>query len=471
MVLNMNTASSLRIDLEAIPKELLARLQNYGVTFPENKISKEDSEVQKCLENNKTENVTNGPRGVLSPKSTASDDDVFRFSPKPRIQYVTLPEENNSNEPETVPASPKSVRDHCTIYGDNSDWMLIEKLKSRSPPPSSPDTTSRRFGNMFNFSHAQNSNTSGNIERPPKRSFSQSSIHDIEHTPTKQTLATQESNYHRLSPSIERTPIKDHINLTEMGYQRLSPSIERTPIKQMQLSQDRSNGMKSIYTRTGSEESILSDRVPSPFVRDSIDSSKLSPEQQSILLEELSRRGVKKQLSFESHHYGNEDQFLSSRDAYLSPCQRRNQQDRYHSVYDSDVLINQLLSRLNQIKRRNSDDCCCDYDNDRVIKRKRTECNRHINMTYRRHSDDTELSSSRQQEPEVRPENCTCAVMEKQFLQMAENAYKNIRRKDSSAEGFEQFRKELVATNEVLKDSLNVLKNMKEMCEHRFVTS
>lgn len=91
-----------------------------------------------------------------------------------------------------------------------------------------------------------------------------------------------------------------------MGYQRLSPSIERTPIKQVQLSQERSNGMKSLYTRTGSEESILNDRVPSPFVRDTIDSSKLSPEQQSILLEELSRRGVKKQLSFDSHHYGNE---------------------------------------------------------------------------------------------------------------------------------------------------------------------
>lgn len=91
-------------------------------------------------------------------------------------------------------------------------------------------------------------------------------------------------------------------------------------------------------------------------------------------------------------------------------------------------------------------------------------------MTYRRHSDDSEMSS-RHPEPEVRSDNCTCAVMEKQFLQMAENAYKNIRRKDSSAEGFEQFRKELVATNEVLKDSLNVLKNMKDMCEHRFVTS
>jgi hypothetical protein len=59
--------------------------------------------------------------------------------------------------------------------------------------------------------------------------------------------------------------------------------------------------------------------------------------------------------------------------------------------------------------------------------------------------------------------------MERQFLQMAENAYKNIRRHDTSADGFAQFRKELTETNSILKESLTVLNNMKEFCEHKSI--
>jgi hypothetical protein len=51
--------------------------------------------------------------------------------------------------------------------------------------------------------------------------------------------------------------------------------------------------------------------------------------------------------------------------------------------------------------------------------------------------------------------------MERQFLQMAENAYKNIRRHDTSADGFAQFRKELTETNSILKENLK--KDMKEL--------
>jgi hypothetical protein len=59
--------------------------------------------------------------------------------------------------------------------------------------------------------------------------------------------------------------------------------------------------------------------------------------------------------------------------------------------------------------------------------------------------------------------------MERQFLQMAENAYKNIRRHDTSADGFAQFRKELTETNSILKESLTVLNNMKAFCEHKSI--
>lgn len=68
-------------------------------------------------------------------------------------------------------------------------------------------------------------------------------------------------------------------------------------------------------------------------------------------------------------------------------------------------------------------------------------------------------------DPEVtKPGNCTCVIMEKQFLEMAESAYRSVRRIDASPRGFEQFRRELIQTNEVMKDSMDVLKNIKNFC-------
>lgn len=63
--------------------------------------------------------------------------------------------------------------------------------------------------------------------------------------------------------------------------------------------------------------------------------------------------------------------------------------------------------------------------------------------------------------------NCTCAIMEKQFLEMAESAYRAVRRVDASPRGFEQFRRELIQTNQVMKDSMDVLKNIRSFCEHK----
>jgi hypothetical protein len=71
------------------------------------------------------------------------------------------------------------------------------------------------------------------------------------------------------------------------------------------------------------------------------------------------------------------------------------------------------------------------------------------------------------EQPEVLPDNCTCALMEREFLKMAEHAYKNIRRQDGSPESFVRFQKELSETNTIINESLSVLKNMKNICEHR----
>lgn len=66
-----------------------------------------------------------------------------------------------------------------------------------------------------------------------------------------------------------------------------------------------------------------------------------------------------------------------------------------------------------------------------------------------------------------KPSNCTCAIMERQFLEMAESAYRSVRRIDASPRGFEQFKRELIQTNEIMKDSMQVLKNIRAFCEHK----
>ncbi|XP_064596192.1 uncharacterized protein LOC135462839 [Liolophura sinensis] len=63
--------------------------------------------------------------------------------------------------------------------------------------------------------------------------------------------------------------------------------------------------------------------------------------------------------------------------------------------------------------------------------------------------------------------NCACSMMESHFLQMTECAYRNIRRKDSSRESFEQFNRELTQTNSVLKESVNILRAIQQICSHK----
>ncbi|XP_076462896.1 uncharacterized protein LOC143295208 [Babylonia areolata] len=62
---------------------------------------------------------------------------------------------------------------------------------------------------------------------------------------------------------------------------------------------------------------------------------------------------------------------------------------------------------------------------------------------------------------------CTCAVMERNFLQMAECAYKRIRRMDATPADFDRFRNELAQTNEILRESMGLMKHIRDLCDHR----
>lgn len=65
-----------------------------------------------------------------------------------------------------------------------------------------------------------------------------------------------------------------------------------------------------------------------------------------------------------------------------------------------------------------------------------------------------------------KPSNCACAEMEKHFMEMAMSAYKSIRRYDGSMNSFERFKQELTQTNQVIKDSMELLQNVRRLCIH-----
>ena len=51
-------------------------------------------------------------------------------------------------------------------------------------------------------------------------------------------------------------------------------------------------------------------------------------------------------------------------------------------------------------------------------------------------------------------------------MEMASSAYKSIRRYDGTIHSFEQFKEELTQTNQVIKDSMELLQNVRRLCVH-----
>ncbi|KAL5020371.1 hypothetical protein ScPMuIL_003263 [Solemya velum] len=61
---------------------------------------------------------------------------------------------------------------------------------------------------------------------------------------------------------------------------------------------------------------------------------------------------------------------------------------------------------------------------------------------------------------------CLCQEVEEQILTMARTAYRNIRRHDMTPAAFEQFKKELSQTNDIVKDSMEIMHTLKILCKH-----
>ncbi|XP_033725582.1 uncharacterized protein LOC117315484 [Pecten maximus] len=437
--------------LESIPKDLLHRLKQFRSTNHECRRSREDSEVETCLKD--TDSIP------PSPRSTLSDDVFFRF-PKRNVDVESADEKPSHHvySDSRIP-SPGSDKNNFSIYGDNSDWMLAERTKPRSPPVS-PNSAVHYLGSGFTPIADQNKVMH---ERTPVKSlhchpsFSQNIDPAMKGSPMKSSPVPMMNSEYGLQTCMDRTPIKVH---------QERPSPRRSPMMQAML-----------------DRPYRGNRSPSPYLRETVErGSGLHPEyQRAMFMEELSKRGARKQLSFD---FSSRPYLCSEPEVYADVMYppRRN---RFRANSDSDVtemgdhhdeddsrLIKKFLSHLNQRKRKASDRFDSDYEDDAAIlaKRRRKELEKQRNLNYLKQLEaDVNILNNKlcKPEPEIRPDNCSCAVMEKQFLNMAENAYKNIRRQDMSAEGFAQFRKELGDTNDILKESLQVLQHMKEFCEHR----
>ncbi|KAK3096106.1 hypothetical protein FSP39_023291 [Pinctada imbricata] len=342
-------------------------------------------------------------------------------------------------------SSPRSSKDSNVIFGENSDWMIAERMKSRTPP-SSPQTPSSHQGNVCRAS----SPTIRIEEKDLKRS--KSPDEDIIRCVPNRMLSDDEDEIDH-SSNVQKTPAK-----TVQDFQDLrSPfrSVTKSP-RPMEANQNYSEVRMSDSKQTKS------------MIQDSLEQ----------LHRELDRRSARKQLNFDLGARSTEfnrdiDDMYYNANRSRSPKLRRSSCDSDEEDDDSITsgLISQLLNQLQSKKRKlsdRSDRCRCEYEEEcesrDAFKRRRKDPDQYLSPCYSRQREiDTSLY---RQQPEVQS-NCTCAVMEKQFMKMAENAYKNIRRQDDSSESFAQFRRELSETNNVLKDSIVILQQMKNVCDHR----
>lgn len=126
------------VSLDSLPKHILDKLKDYRFIQEERR---EDSEVENCFRSKscelpstpKSRDYSDTPLSPSpsTPRSRFSDDLVFRYPPRLPDAYS---EKSDSNS--TVRSSPYKEQDSCHIFGDNSDWMMAERLKPRSPPVS-----------------------------------------------------------------------------------------------------------------------------------------------------------------------------------------------------------------------------------------------------------------------------------------------------------------------------------------------
>lgn len=466
--------NAMLVSLDSLPQDILDQLKDYRFIQEE---KKEDSEVEDCFRND----LPTTPRSKVSgspgtPRSKYSDDLVFKYPPQ--IQNIEDNHGKGNRSPrrllDRLSQSLHSENEHCHLFGDTSDWMMAERLKPRTPPVS-PDTSSRSSTCSSSFIEPQRHlvltrSPESCFVRPPSSPRMDNYLQSprLERTPQKRCFSPRNRIEHQ-QELLERTPLKIPIVPEPQLPQRsITGSSHKTELNSDQLS-------PGFYVRE------MVNRSPS--VRDPENIRRI-PDFAADYVDE--RRAVRKQLVFEGQPQRNDDIYnhrkqysprFTSQSSSSSPprFEYGDTDDLAERLRDpeSTALLSQILTQLTKRKRKTSERSECDCDcEDRSAKKRRNDLKYQMKLNYLKQleTDVSVLNNQlRRSELEARPENCSCAIMERQFLQMAENAYKNIRRHDTSADGFAQFRKELTETNSILKESLTVLNNMKAFCEHKSI--
>ena len=140
------------VSLDSLPKDILDKLKDYKFIQEERR---EDSEVESCFRSKscdlpstpKLRDCPGSPKTLSvspsTPRSRNSDDFIFKYPPRFQDCYSDKSDSFSMlRNRETGTSSPYREPDHCPLFGDNSDWMMAERLKPRSPPVS-PVTSSR----------------------------------------------------------------------------------------------------------------------------------------------------------------------------------------------------------------------------------------------------------------------------------------------------------------------------------------
>jgi hypothetical protein len=185
---------SIYLPVETISRELLSRLDRYKqVLSPGGKDSTTTGTDSSSSSSKReglfpTENSNSPPRSPRFHEDTAKENGDNSRIYVSKLNYLnSLPgsefspekccEENNGENAPLIPRDP--YRDYirerfpeCEMFGENSDWMLAERNKSRSLP-ASPETPACNHSNdVFTFSdYGEDSRAKAELEKTPLRSI------------------------------------------------------------------------------------------------------------------------------------------------------------------------------------------------------------------------------------------------------------------------------------------------------------
>ena len=184
------------MDFSALPRELMEHLQKFRQISGR---SREDSEVERCFPD------------IRSPFKL-SDGNLFKF---PRDYRETEMSRNY------IP-SPKSNKTSCNMYGENSDWMMAERTKSRTPPasPLTPSSSNSTVNFRYSPSVTKQQRAEPQVTDPgPNVAGDDEIIYCVPRTATSETKSQKDIS------SLEQTPSKQSYGSdVSLPFRRPSPS-------------------------------------------------------------------------------------------------------------------------------------------------------------------------------------------------------------------------------------------------------